>query len=461
MVSAHGAIIASWLLATAFAILPERFQAVETGALLTPQLYPPVAARSLQKRQGSLQCRSGEHRCDEIGLIGENSCCPDDTYCQVDPRDTSKAACCRIGSGSCSSPCNEQQYQCDDVDTITSGTTTTVTTRKQCCPRACTIESQFQCPSSLGAGCCGHGSQCQTGGQCVSTLTSSSSISTLVPMNPEGCSTSQISCPASMGGGCCDNTRSCTFSDNRGYCAMVTITPTASGVVQVSGSTGMGSGAKAGIAVGVVVGCGLVIGALTWWCLRKRRERRQSVVASVSRNPRPTNVVGATIGGGRGREMSDVTSDVMSRSTRLDGITRDYFGPPAALGPYSETPQHPSAVTTPGLERERGVPIQPMGPGDIAAPVEIDSQARDAQSPSPYQPETPGARSRSGSEGVSPGYEAYTSIEGRFELDGGYAVPVDSPGQQQPPYVPSPYTESAYYTPAGERPQSSSDRKGQ
>lgn len=47
--------------ATAAHIAHERFQAVETGALLAPRYYPPLPAQALQKRQSV--CHANQHPC--------------------------------------------------------------------------------------------------------------------------------------------------------------------------------------------------------------------------------------------------------------------------------------------------------------------------------------------------------------------------------------------------------------
>jgi hypothetical protein len=124
------------------------------------------------------------------------------------------------------------------------------------------------------------------------------------------------------------------------------------------------------------------------------------------------------------------TSDVLSRSGRGSGLVQDYFGPGPAIGPYSETQDGTSAVTTPGLERG-GVPLQPDGPGDIAVPVEIDSRLReptDVPSDLAVTPPT-------GSAAVARPYSEDYGQEERFELDATEVGQI-SPG------LPSPYTPS-------------------
>lgn len=137
--------------------------------------------------------------------------------------------------------------------------------------------------------------------------------------------------------------------------------------------------------------------------------------------------------------MSESQSDVVSHGGRLRGLTHDYFGPDAVAGPYTEEAYYdgstPGALSGPG----RAVPMEPHGPDDITAPVEIDSTTRD-----------PTTVDRS----LSVGTAASTprpppvpeTIEGRFELGSGdLEVPgSDGVSPYTPPVpTPSPAAESA------------------
>ncbi|KAK5652460.1 hypothetical protein OQA88_10504 [Cercophora sp. LCS_1] len=209
---------------------------------------------------------------------------------------------------------------------------------------------------------------CASSSRCLTTQTPSTSSSPLVTQVPTGCTTSQVSCAASLGGGCCALTQSCTLITGRAHCAEITTTPTASGVAKAEEQEELSAGVKAGIGVGIVFGCGLIIGAATWWCLRRRKTRRQSMS---THRPRPQGVIGAVLGGGR--DTTDDNSEMVSHGGQMPGVTQDYFGPDPVIGPYSGF-HSPSGGTTPGVDRDRGgVPLIPHGPGDIAVPVEIDS----------------------------------------------------------------------------------------
>ena len=197
-----------------------------------------------------------------------DQCCNNDSYCYVntdfEPR------CCPIGSN-CSgdSDCSSDAYYC--TKTVTQSATATVQTG--CCNRPCPATSQFQCAPSQGGKCCPYGSECQSGGQCISTVTHQTTTAAAVP---PGCTTSQFKCQD--GPGCCDDWQHCTSVSGTGYCAAGNPTNTAFSIVpEPSSGDGLSTGAKAGIAVGVIVGVGILIGALTWFILAQRKKRRRAL----------------------------------------------------------------------------------------------------------------------------------------------------------------------------------------
>lgn len=338
----------------------------------------------------------------------------------VNPKDLSKVLCCAIGS-TCGSTCSEQQVECNITATITSAGSTTTSVAATCCGRVCTGTSMYGCPASFGGGCCPYGQVCGVSSLCLSTSAASSSA--LVSEVPAGCTTSQVACASSLGGGCCANTQACTFINGGAKCVETTTVPTGTGVSAVpqDADAGLGTGAKAGIAVGVVVAAGVVIGALTWWCIRQRRSRSETASDS---HPRPGQIVG-----GGGRAMTETNSDDASRPGGLGGLAHDYFGPNPLVGPYTDVAhtEATSAGTSPGVER--GVPLEPHGPGDIAAPVEIDSRVN----PLMLTPEGTGSVPNGSPPAVSP-IPAPVTTDGRFELYG------DDPSPD--PNLPSPFTES-------------------
>lgn len=184
-------------------------------------------------------------------------------------------------------------------------------------------------------------------------------------------------------------------------------TPTGSGVTveHLHGSGGLSTGAKAGIAVGVIVAAAVVIGGLTWLCIRRRRSGRSTTTGNEMRSvpPNENNTPGAAVAGaysdgagGRpqygagGRNLSE--SGYAPSSTQ---IRSDYFSGPYSdhresnIGPVDDGANNntwESAAATAGTplahEQEyyhgyQDEPPQqqqrdtPHGPDDVLAPVEI------------------------------------------------------------------------------------------
>lgn len=310
------------------------------------------------------------------------------------------------------------------TETVTSSkTTTTVTTSSVCSPRSCT-STQYLCASSFGGGCCAYGYDCASGGNCVGTSTTvsastSTSVSALVSPVPSGCTAQgQTRCTAGAGisgSGCCDAGYACVTASASLMCSptpsssSATATATAPGNVTVEHTSGssLSAGAKAGIAIGVIVAAALIIGVLTWLCIRRRRRGGRSTttgnemrsVPPNDNNPPAAGVHSSGAGGMRpyggaaGRNMSE--SGYAPSSTQ---VSRDYFS-----GPYSD--RHPSiapyhddgaannntwesAAATAGTpaheqqhyynnnryqqdDQQQQREMTPHGPDDVLVPVEI------------------------------------------------------------------------------------------
>lgn len=189
--------------------------------------------------------------------------------------------------------------------TTLSGTTISST----CCPRSCTATSQYLCASAYGGQCCNYDQGCASNSQCIATSTSSSIAS---------------------------NTGTATGTG-----------PTGSSSASSSSSSGLSIGAKAGVGAGVAVGALVVVSGFLWFCLaHRRRAKRAAAVPAMSQG-----------------------SDSGAKRPSGGRSGSDYFGPAAAVGPFTE--HHDSTATSPGARS--GVPVSPQSPGDIAIPVEIDS----------------------------------------------------------------------------------------
>jgi hypothetical protein len=380
---------------------------------LTPRYYVDSAL--------PLALRDGEdtHSCRDVGA--PDISCPNDQYCYI--TDDGDPRCCPLGVNCANSECNSESYVC--FQTAISPTGTAPTSTASCCPRSCP-SSAFLCAPDLGGGCCRYGNECFAistgGGGCRGTVSESpTSTPPLLTPIPSGCTTSQFSCTDGLG--CCDNGQVCTMVTGQGFCAAGT--PTGTGITLIppdeldNSSADLSEGAKAGIAIGAVVGAGAIIGLITWFCIGRRRQRRRQ---SASQQSGPVQQ-GMRLDAAQLRNVADPAMTEYSNSSRPRpgrGLTQDYFGPAAVAGPYTETV--PSTTASPGYGPDRAVPTRPQAPGDIAAPVEIDSKDG---------PLTP--RSMSQASGLVSLSEvpAHESIQGRFELHG-------SEGPS-PPERPSPF----------------------
>ncbi|KAK0745335.1 hypothetical protein B0T21DRAFT_430740 [Apiosordaria backusii] len=389
----------------------ERFAVMKTSpphqGYLMPRAYYAIPGFPIEKRQGS--CPGDDmHPCAEIGPPGERFCCPNN-HCIVNVTNPSEAACCRIGS-TCGSPCSADKYQCQVTVTRTSSNTPVTTTSSACCHRRCPQTSYYGCPLDFGGACCPHGQTCGTSSLCLSTIPPSTSP-LLTPV-PSGCSQGQITCASSLGGGCCPNTLACSQSDGSPVCAMTTVIPTGSGISSIdrneaSSSSDLSVGAKAGIAVGVVIAAGILIGLATWLWHRRRKQRRTEAGAVTSASGAGGGGdIPRIIGTEDGRGGVPTASEI--QSGRVPFGTQEYYGPEAQPGPYSDpspdnhnqfyqngygsSPNPQSASTTPGVDQQayfpnmispipapsanfggqQGVlPVMPNDPGEIQRPVEI------------------------------------------------------------------------------------------
>lgn len=210
----------------------------------------------------------------------------------------------------------------------------TVETLSACTGRTC-FSTNYLCPSSLGGGCCPYGSSCgydptSSKGLCIGTATSSSTTATTT----------------------------------------ATASPTGGVVVVQHQSHGLSTGAKAGIAVGVVAVAALVVGALTWMCLKRRRSTRTTTTTAQEMDTNPDRRAGGGVaipppsneGGVRpyradsyGQHMSEVDGYSYSAgyapSSSHGGDGRltsgaDYFGPAgAAYYTQAQQQQHQRAVS--------------------------------------------------------------------------------------------------------------------
>ncbi|RDA83136.1 hypothetical protein CP532_2741 [Ophiocordyceps camponoti-leonardi (nom. inval.)] len=280
-----------------------------------PRPVPAPRHGPVRRAIGDGFCRRGSHNCLDIGHADQ--CCDDESYCYVNRK--YEPRCCPVGSNCVDdSPCKSDSFFCSKP-----------ADRLGCCGRLCPQTSHYLCPQSLGGRCCPYGAQCQSGGNCLQTKTSMMTTTTATT-NPtaagSGCSSQQYDC--SDGTGCCGLSQLCARVSETAYCTPV--------------DRGLSRGALAGIGVSAAVAISVVIGAAVWVCLSCRR-RDKDELRITSTSPR-------------------------------HGLTEDYSGPNPVSGPYTESAVPSATRLLGGLPR--AVPTRPDGPGDIAAPVEMDSEER-------------------------------------------------------------------------------------
>lgn len=409
-------------------------------------------AQWLAKRQGGT-CPTGQHNCLDLGDLGANACCDDDRYCFFKPGNWS-IGCCGFGAN-CDSSCaasaavrinvttTEKTTSTSTVLVSSSATTTLLleesvtTTEVMCSSRPCGVESHL-CPSSLGGGiCCSNGMACGTGGCIVTVSPTSTADSTGTAGGICSGTTNAFTC-TNGGGGCCLDGQTCTYIDaTQAACACNVASP------------GLSTGAKAGIAVGVVVAAAIVIGAVTWFCIRQRRRNRGT---TTGRSGASAGVVGpggeAGMGGGEGgggggffaghrgptpggdsstvAPMSEASGPASHRIHQT-GVAYNYFGPEAHAGPY--TTQDNVGTTheyrwAPDVAQNVGA--IPHGPDDFNHPVEI----ADGQPEDPYGQQSQQQQQQQHQHLAAPldrgaSYQSGTTGESQFQ--DAYELPATSP----------------------------------
>ncbi|KAI1104739.1 hypothetical protein F4804DRAFT_176387 [Jackrogersella minutella] len=337
------------------------------GMPAIPALPPDKAKRQDQTPQ---PCAAGQHSCLEVGPEGASFCCGNDRYCFINS--TWALQCCSLGFPCADDqPCSESLLYCNktltSTTTITTSDKTTVlaqtTQASGCCGRPCS-SSSFLCQSDFGGQCCPYGANCGSGSSCL--FPASSTISTLVTPVPSGCSASQISC--ATGGGCCNIGSTCTS----GVLATST-TQLCAATLAVVDTGGLSEGARVGIGVGVAVGAAIVIGAVTWfWISRRRKANSDRAAEAANRYPgnpdnpgeivRPIELYTATIRSELG-EYGFSVEDNDARVHRKPAMGEhqelyELFGSPGT----SPQPLNPEEAEQ---RRTQGGPFPPPPPSEI------------------------------------------------------------------------------------------------
>ncbi|KAJ4396247.1 hypothetical protein N0V93_000466 [Gnomoniopsis smithogilvyi] len=218
-------------------------------------------------------------------------------------------------------------------------------------------------------------------------------------------------------------------------------------------SPGLSTGAKAGIAVGVIVVAALVIAALTYLCLRRRRRngaRSETTTAQElpSIMPAGRDVATATASG---PHMSEADGDALSYgyAPSSTGLSRPGNGP--AQGDYfGEVGSGTRGAPQQAQDQSRHQHRHPHGPDNVVAPVEIGTRSslrgRPAQQThtrmDSHGSEADGSQSEladTSSRGPSPAFGSGSggpaspveSIAGRFELYGDFGTATATSGKEE------------------------------
>ncbi|KAI8945494.1 hypothetical protein F4801DRAFT_124943 [Xylaria longipes] len=371
---------------------------------LSPNPRHGLGGHRLGARQ-DVSCAAGQHSCVEANSPG--TCCENDRYCYLN-KDW-QPMCCHLGVQCPDSECGADLLYCNQTLSTTVAIATTSagqqqgdtavtsfvsrTTTAACCNRACK-ETAFSCEKAFGGQCCSYNYKCASNSKCIADPAPSTptSVSTIVPEIPPGCTISQITCAQTEGGGCCNSGSICTFQSiaTASSAAVCAPDPTLS---DSGSSNALSSGARAGIGVGVAVGAAIVIAAVTWLCIRRRHRQRSGTIgtASVSAHEMRYNMAAeqATGGARSGVGDQDMGDSLLvgpmtpwtlrsgfsdANGAALPGHGYDYIGPDAIEGPFTDRggDGHPAfdpmLATTPPTASGDGAPYHP---DHILRPVEI------------------------------------------------------------------------------------------
>ncbi|PFH57617.1 hypothetical protein XA68_14780 [Ophiocordyceps unilateralis] len=325
----------------------------------------PESGRSgpVPRAIGDGTCRQGSHNCLDVGHADQ--CCDNDSYCYVNRN--REPRCCPVGSNCIDdSPCKSDSFYCRQPAARSA--------LDGCCGRLCPQTSHYLCPQSLGGRCCPYGAECQAGGNCLQTKTTMTTSSWPMPSPTaadSGCTSRQTRC--ADGTGCCSHDQQCTRVSQTAFCASSS-----------PSDRGLSRGTLVGIGVGAAAAMGVMTAAAAWLCFYSRRRRQDD-----------------------GKD-KDATA-LSTLSPRLRPLTGDYSGPNPVSGPYTETAVPSATRLLGGLPR--AVPTRPHGPGDIAAPVEMESSSVVGRRRSGVDNDSPPLKSPQAAQPTD-------TTEGRFELYG-------------------------------------------
>ncbi|KAL1888690.1 hypothetical protein Sste5346_009396 [Sporothrix stenoceras] len=297
--------------------------------------------------------------------------------------------CCNFGQ-TCAS--NSQCFSTAPASTSKSADASDTAGLVSALPNGCTT-SQIACPSSLGGGCCALGHTCTvvsstifcasaTGASTSGVTTADKSSSSLSAGAKAGIAIGAVVGAGALAGAAvwaCMRSRNAKRTSIRRDSSLP---PASFGTHEYDDLQSQPHNDpqmhnpqlyQQGMIDGALVGGGMSAAASSPAARSWRRPlafRRNTASTGVGGNEVAHSSSGAGPVGGMGTPGLPTGSE---SDARLPGLTQDYFGPNAVPGPYTV----PVWATTPGGNAGvGGVPMQPHGPHDIVAPVEIDSRQR-------------------------------------------------------------------------------------
>ncbi|OBT56059.1 hypothetical protein VE04_04191 [Pseudogymnoascus sp. 24MN13] len=346
------------------AAMGRRFAAIPNIDIgLSPRHFLGSPPQQLRERQDIFVCpKPNSHRCDDTGF--PNDCCLDTEFCFVD--NNFNSSCCAIGNNCASvNICTDTAFfYCHTTSTITAATTSptrsvssgssitsppnpNITVFPACCPRPCSAASAYQCPESLGGGCCSLGYSCLSNACYKSIPTTSSTTSCAVPSCP---TSSRSPSPTTL---LRHRLRGPYRAAHRRYFREQRNRETSrrgrleqrreSGNRRGCSDWGV-TGDRGG---GVVVDLKAPTGR--WECTAGKWARERAMGECAWRD---------------GNGGLDAAREYAWGADMAGRGTEDYFGPTAGIGPFT-------GAEGAGAARSGAVPVSPNQPGDIQPAVEI------------------------------------------------------------------------------------------
>ncbi|KAH8161546.1 hypothetical protein CIB48_g6702 [Xylaria polymorpha] len=334
---------------------------------LSPNPRHGLGGDQLDARQVNV-CPAGSHSCVEANAAG--TCCPNDRYCYLNTN--WEAKCCSLGVKCPDSKCGADQLYCNYTSstTVALGTTSageqqgdmvtsivSLFTSTACCNRPCNASS-FSCEKAFGGQCCPYNFKCLEGGKLRARMVAGVAI-----WGRSAFSRASLPPP------------------RRPYAPRIPRYQTAAAPAPLERREGWHRR-------GVAVGAAIIIAAVAWLCIRRRRQQRSGATgtASVSAHEMRFNTWaehgaggGARSGAGDQDQGDSLFVGPMTPWTPRSGfsdtngaaLAGHYIGPDAIDGPFTDRGGNGHMYESGLATTPPAVPGVPFGPDHIQRPVEL------------------------------------------------------------------------------------------